>query len=99
MLVHGRDLAGNWGATTSAALVIDRTGPSATGVSASPNPNNGTVPVNTSTAAVRVTGIASDVAANGSTIAAAELFLCTALDTGANPGCQPGPPAPGWRCS
>lgn len=90
VLVHARDLAGNWGATTSAALVIDRTGPSATGVSASPNPNNGTVPVNTSTAAVRVTGIASDVAANGSTVAAAELFLCTALDNGANPGCQPG---------
>lgn len=90
VLVHGRDLAGNWGAAAPAPLVIDRTGPSATGVSASPNPNNGTVPVNTSTPAVRVSGITSDVSANGSTIVAAELFLCSALDNGANPGCNPG---------
>jgi len=39
--VHGRDAAGNWGATTSTSFLIDRTSPTFTGISLAPNPTNG----------------------------------------------------------
>ncbi|MEZ5409252.1 MAG: multicopper oxidase domain-containing protein [Acidimicrobiales bacterium] len=89
VLIHAQDAVGNWGPTTAVTLTVDRTGPSTTNVAASPSPNNGTLAVNTSTAAVRVTGMPSD-GPTGTPIVAAEMFLCTATS-----GCQPGNPGTG----
>jgi subtilisin family serine protease len=41
ILVRGRDSAGNWGPTSSAALVIDRAGPTASAISVSSDPTQG----------------------------------------------------------
>ncbi len=77
--LHGMDSAGNWGPLVALPLVIDETSPTTSGVSASPDPNNGTLPVNVGTPAVRVSAHVSDPASNGvqSGIAAAEGFICT----------------------
>ena len=76
--VHSRDSAGNWGPRVAVSLVIDETLPSTAGVSAGPSPNNGTLPVNVGTPAVRVSATVSDPLSGGvqSGIAAAEGFLC-----------------------
>ncbi|MCL4561972.1 MAG: multicopper oxidase domain-containing protein [Chloroflexi bacterium] len=46
--VHGRDAAGNWGATSSTVLVVDKSKPVVSNVIASPNPTNGTADNNIS---------------------------------------------------
>ncbi|MFN2183190.1 MAG: multicopper oxidase domain-containing protein [Anaerolineae bacterium] len=46
--VHGKDAAGNWGGTSSVNLLVDKTGPVVSGVTATPNPTNGTADNNTS---------------------------------------------------
>jgi hypothetical protein len=71
--VHGQDALGNWGALASAALVVDRTGPATSGVSASPNPTGGA-------ASVTLTATAADGGAPPSSVTAAEWF------EGADPG-------------
>ena len=74
--VRGQDAAGNWGPTSSATLIIDKTGPTVGGVAVSPNPTNGA-------AFVALIGSATDPvngAAPASNIAAAEWF------EGADPG-------------
>lgn len=68
IFLHGHDAAGNWGPFTSIALVLDKTGPSTTGLSASPNPTNGSV-------AVALSASASDNASGNSNVVAAEYFL------------------------
>ncbi|MFN0282856.1 MAG: multicopper oxidase domain-containing protein [Kineosporiaceae bacterium] len=91
--IRSQDSAGNWGAPVTVNLVVDKSGPNTSGVSAAPNPSNGVVPVNASTPAVRVTAATlSDPIAGGvrSNITAAEAFLCAAADTGVVPGCVPG---------
>ncbi len=60
--VRSQDSAGNWGDPVEAVLVIDRTGPSASNVSVTPNPNNGTMPVNGSSPAVRLSATLTDPA-------------------------------------
>ena len=52
--VHSRDALGNWGAFSTATLGVDKTGPAATGVSAIPSPNNGTLSATSTTQSVRV---------------------------------------------
>jgi FtsP/CotA-like multicopper oxidase with cupredoxin domain len=52
--VRSEDAALNWGATTSVALTVDKTGPLTSGASANPNPNNGTLGVNSTNPSVRV---------------------------------------------
>jgi len=77
-VVHARsqDAVGNWGAEAPTInLVVDNVGPSAVSVSASPNPNNGTLGLNTSVQAVRVSAILSDTSSGGSRISLAEGFL------------------------
>ena len=66
ILVHGQDASGNWGATTPAELVIDRTPPTVSGVAVTPNPTN-------SAPQVTLTAAATDASA----IAAAEWFAGT----------------------
>ncbi len=73
--IHSRDVAGNWGPMTTVDLVVDKTGPTASGVVAVPNPNNGTLAVNASTPAVRVT--ATNLADGASNVRAAEAFVDT----------------------
>ena len=81
--VRSQDAFGNWGAVATITLqVTDTAAPTTSNVQASPNPNNGSQPYNTSVPAVRVTADFSDVATGGSNIAAAEGFLDTVGTTG-----------------
>ena len=50
--VRGRDSAGNWGVPASTVLVIDRTGPSISGVGGVPNPSQGSTSVVVSGSAI-----------------------------------------------
>jgi hypothetical protein len=68
--IHGQDASGNWGAAVAADLVIDKTIPTVTDVSATPNPTGG---ADTAT----LTAVAADSASD---IALAEWF------DGADPG-------------
>ncbi len=45
IFVHAKDAAGNWGTTSTTTLVIDKTAPTFTGVTLSPNPTNGAATV------------------------------------------------------
>ena len=47
--VHSKDAAGNWGALEQVSLVVDATGPVTSDVIVGPNPNNGTLAVNSGT--------------------------------------------------
>ena len=66
--VHGKDAVGNWGATATVALVVDKTAPTFTGITVSPNPTNGA-----STVTMTVLG-ATDT--GGSGVAGGEYWLC-----------------------
>ncbi|MBI5069291.1 MAG: multicopper oxidase domain-containing protein [Deltaproteobacteria bacterium] len=72
--VRSQDALGNWGLPATASLLLDRAGPTTSLVALSPNPSNGKVGVNSSTAAVRVTAALSD---GESTVAGGEAFLDT----------------------
>lgn len=65
--VRTRDAAGNWGDWSQTALVVDRTAPTTSGASVTPNPNNGTLPVNGSSPAVRLSATVTDPAAGDGT--------------------------------
>ncbi len=73
ILVHARDAVGNWGPATSITLTIDRTGPTASLGSATPNPTNGVIGVNSTNPSLRVTATFDDLAP--ATIANAEIFI------------------------
>ncbi len=60
--VRTRDVVGNWSTPVGVPLVADRTGPSASSVTVNPSPNNGTIPVNGTSATVRVSAIITDPA-------------------------------------
>jgi len=55
--VRGKDAAGNWGATATTILVVDKTRPVVSGLNVSPNPTGGV-------AIVTLTGSATDSASN-----------------------------------
>lgn len=74
--IHGQDASGNWGATVAVDLVIDKTTPTVSGVSAAPNPTG-------AAASTDLTASASD---GDSFIAGAEWF------DGADPGRGNGTP-------
>ena len=79
--VRTRDSVGNWGDPATATLVVDMTGPTASGVGVDPDPNNGLQPVNGATPSVRLsatlTDPASTVGAAQSTVVAGEAFVDT----------------------
>lgn len=77
--VRSQDAFGNWGPLGTVNLIVDKTGPAANSVTAAPNPTNGTLGVNASTPAVRVTATLTDPTSGTiqSNISAAEGFLCT----------------------
>jgi hypothetical protein len=68
-----------WGPTATITLNVDKTGPVTSPVTAAPNPNNGTLPINSTNQAVRVTATFTDADAN---IAAGEGFFNTIGATG-----------------
>jgi hypothetical protein len=88
--IRSQDSAGNWGPWLTSAddpdlvLVVDQTAPEATDLSVAPDPNNGTMAINTSTPAVRVAAHLDDpvVAGVNSGLRKAEAFLDVIGDTG-----------------
>lgn len=61
--VRTRDVVGNWSAVVGVPLIADRTGPAVTSaVEVNPSPNNGTIPVNGTSASVRVSATITDPA-------------------------------------
>ena len=64
--------ADNWGAVSTIVLTVDTTGPATSNVVVAPNPNNGTLGVNSSTPAVRVTATVTDLT---SSLVRAEGFI------------------------
>ena len=80
--IRSEDAANNWGDPVTVDLVrVATTGPTVLtppGVVAAPNPNNGALPINASSPAVRVT---ATLTSSSSNIAAAEAFLCTQANT------------------
>ncbi len=77
--IRSQDAAGTWGAPAMITLVVDKTGPDATGMTVAPNPNNGTIPFSASIPAVRVEGLFTDPLSGGvnSTLRKAEGFIDT----------------------
>ena len=65
--VHGKDSAGNWGGTASVVLVIDKIGPTTSGVTLTPPAANAQ--------AVTVSADASDVASGNSVVTGGEFFV------------------------
>ena len=65
--VRTRDAAGNWSEWVGVPLIADRTGPGAQGVTVTPSPNNGTMPVNGTSASVRVSATITDPAVGDGT--------------------------------
>ncbi len=61
--VRTRDVVGNWSDPVGVPLIVDRTGPAVTStVVVNPSPNNGTMPVNGTSATVRVSATVTDPA-------------------------------------
>jgi FtsP/CotA-like multicopper oxidase with cupredoxin domain len=72
--VRSRDVLGNWGTPATIGLIVDKTGPTTSNVTAVPNPSNGAIGVNSSTPAVRLNAAVNDAL---SKISAAEAFIDT----------------------
>ncbi|QKE83925.1 multicopper oxidase domain-containing protein [Arthrobacter sp. NEB 688] len=58
--VRSRDSAGAWGPVSGVQLAVDRAAPVASGLSLSPNPNNGTLAISSTTPAVRLVATLTD---------------------------------------
>ncbi|MEZ4656123.1 MAG: multicopper oxidase domain-containing protein [Caldilineaceae bacterium] len=87
--VRAQDALGNWGAFANIALVVDKTGPTASAVSVQPNPNNGAQGVQVGTGGgfyLRIDGSVTDPTSSGvnSNIAGAEYYID--MDPGAGHG-------------
>ena len=66
--VHAQDATGAWGAVASTVLNLDQTGPVISGMSLTPNQDNGTLDV-------QLQATASDVATGNQNVVAAEYFI------------------------
>lgn len=78
--IRSQDSQGNWGDPVTVNLSVDLTAPTTIGVSASPTPNNGSLPFNTSTPAVRLvaTTMSDPVSSSlNSAVTKAEAFIDT----------------------
>jgi FtsP/CotA-like multicopper oxidase with cupredoxin domain len=73
--VHGQDADGNWGAVSSAVMVLDKSGPTTSGLILNPNPSNGSVDVT-------ISATADDSASGNSIVTAAEYFIDSAGASG-----------------
>ncbi len=68
IFVRGQDLNGNWGSFLSITLNLDKTGPTTTGLSLTPNPSSGAEPVD-------LTATGNDTTTGGSDVTAAEYWV------------------------
>ncbi len=68
IFVRGQDANGNWGPFLSIVLNLDKTGPATSGLTLTPNPSDGTVPVD-------LTAVGNDTATGGSDVTAAEFWV------------------------
>ncbi len=77
--IHGQDAAGNWGGFGTVILRVDKTAPQTSNPSASPNPSDGSTPI-------QVTAAVSDPVSSGvnSNVSAAEFYVD--VDPGAGNG-------------
>jgi VCBS repeat-containing protein len=66
--VRGQDANGNWGSFLSVTLNLDKTGPTSTGLSLTPNPSSGAE-------SVTLTATGDDTASGGSNVTAAEYWV------------------------
>ncbi|HVQ87166.1 MAG TPA: multicopper oxidase family protein, partial [Actinomycetes bacterium] len=75
--IRSQDSAGVWGDPVTIDLLLDKTGPDTTDVTAAPDPNNGKIPFNASVDAVRVTATLTDPLSGGvsSGIRKGEVFI------------------------
>lgn len=73
LYIHGVDALANWGAFTPITFTVDLTGPSATGLGVTPNPNNGRQQLNSSMYVMRARAALVD----GAKITKAEGFFDT----------------------
>lgn len=89
--VRSQDALGNWGPEAMINLIVDKTGPGTSNVVATPNPTNGMIGFNSTTAAMRVTADFADTLSN---VKAGEGFICTAAP--ADPSCTPGADGTGF---
>lgn len=71
--IHSRDESGEWGPSATVVLFVDRTGPLTSAITVNPALNNGTLGINSTTPAVRVTGAFDD--ASPSTVTTGEIFI------------------------
>jgi len=72
--VRSQDTWGNWGDPAAIDLIVDKTGPTTSNVAAAPNPTNGMIGYNSTTAAVRVSATFTDALSN---VKAGEGFIDT----------------------
>jgi len=76
--VHGKDAAGNWGATSSIVILIDKAAPTFASISLAPNPTNGAP-----TVTLTVNGAADT---GGAGVAGGEYWICPTTCTSPAPG-------------
>jgi hypothetical protein len=81
--LRSQDASLNWGPLVTATLNVVAGGPVVSNVVATPNPSNGTKPFSTTQPVVRVS---ATISSSGSTVSAAEGFLCTTATDPCNPG-------------
>lgn len=82
--VRSRDASNNWGDPATATFVVDKTGPTASDLSVTPDPNNGLVPLNQSSPSVRLSATLKDTTGVAqSTVVKAEAFVDTLGSLGA----------------
>jgi FtsP/CotA-like multicopper oxidase with cupredoxin domain len=84
--VRGRDSAGNWGVPGTATLVIDKTGPTTSGVTLTPPAANAQ--------AVAISASATDPAPGSHNVVAAEFFIDTTGVNGAGTAMTVASPSP-----
>ena len=70
--VQSQDALGNWGPVATSTLTVLAAGPVTSAVTATPNPNNGTLALNSTSQVVRVK---ATITSTGSTVSAAEGFI------------------------
>ncbi|MFN8486058.1 MAG: multicopper oxidase domain-containing protein [Caldilineaceae bacterium] len=78
--IRAQDALGNWGAFGAINLIVDKTGPTTSGVSTTPNPTNGAFGVQVSSGGAfyqRIDATISDVATGNQNVVAAEYLIDT----------------------
>ena len=79
--VRARDALTNWGAWTDGTLTVDKTGPVTSGVTATPNPSNAVVGVNSTNSSVRIRATMTDT--SPSTVVTGEVWIDSVGSPGA----------------